>query len=360
MTPAIGLALGLGAAVFWGLTDISATVVSRRVGTLLTAAAMQVTAMVIVGALFVASGQALPSDRLEVAQVVTVGAFSAVGYLATYEAFRRGPISVVSPVMSAYGGLTVILAVIVLGERLSATQAAGAAIATCGVVLTGVVLERDLRRTRFASPGVAFALVAMLLWAWFTILLAGPVKSAGWLPVIALSRTVTGIVLWGLAAAALWYLWGGPRRGRRMTSQGDPGPTPDAAMPAAASPDGAASDGAALDGAALGGAGSDAAGSDALPEDRASGVPRAALARALRGRSTLALAAAMGIFDACGYVVFSVGLEGSMAWLVGLAGSFAPVVTVLFGVGWLRERLRPVQWTGIGLVLAGVAIIGLR
>ena len=49
-----------------------------------------------------------------------------------------------------------------------------------------------------------------------------------------------------------------------------------------------------------------------------------------------------------------------MAWLVGLAGSFAPIITVFFGVAWLGERLRPTQWAGIGLVLAGVLVIGLR
>jgi chloramphenicol-sensitive protein RarD len=86
----------------------------------------------------------------------------------------------------------------------------------------------------------------------------------------------------------------------------------------------------------------------------------AALRRALSVPSTLLLMAAMGVFDACGYVVFSIGLEGSMAWLVGLAASFAPIVTVLFGVGWLRERLRPSQWAGIAMVVAGVVIIGLR
>ena len=49
-----------------------------------------------------------------------------------------------------------------------------------------------------------------------------------------------------------------------------------------------------------------------------------------------------------------------MAWLVGLAASFAPIVTVLFGVGWLQERLGPTQWLGIGMVVVGVVIIGLR
>jgi drug/metabolite transporter (DMT)-like permease len=281
--------------------------------------------MLIIGVLFVASGEPLPSDPVDIAQVLAVGAFSAVGYLATYQAFRLGPISVVSPVMSAYGGLTVILAVIVLGETLTAMQAAGAAVATFGVVLAGVVLERDLRRTRFVSPGVVFALIAMLLWAWFTILLAGPVKSAGWLPVIALSRTVTGIVLWAIVAVTLWYLWARRHRGRVPTELDDPYSRPV----------------------------HQADGATALPEPLR-------LSRALRVRSTIVLMIAMGAFDACGYVLFSVGLEGSAAWLVGLAGSFAPIVTVLFGVGWLGERLRPTQWAGIALVLAGVVIVGLR
>jgi drug/metabolite transporter (DMT)-like permease len=306
MTPAVGLALGLAAALFWGLTDITATITSRRVGTLLAAAGMQVAATAIVVLLFLASGQSLPSGAADAVQVIAVGALSAVGYLATYQAFRLGPLSVVSPVMSAYGGLTVILAVIVLGETLTGTQAAGAVVATLGVVMAGVVFERDIRRTRFVSRGVLFALVAMLLWGWFTILLAGPVRSAGWLPVIAVSRTVTAVVLWAIVAITLWYLWS--RRARR----------------------------------------------------RPVGAPPADPARALRQRSTILLMAAMGIFDALGYVVFAIGLEGSMAWLVGLAASFAPIVTVLFGVGWLQERLRPTQWLGIGMVVVGVVIIGLR
>ena len=303
MTPAVGLALGLAAALFWGLTDITATITSRRVGTLLAAAGMQVMATAIVVVLFLGSGQSLPNDPLDLAQVVAVGRFSAAGYLATYQAFRLGPLSVVSPVMSAYGGLTVILAVVVLGETLTLSQAAGAIVATVGVVMTGVAFDRDLRRTRLVSKGVVFALVAMLLWGWFTIFLAGPVKSAGWLPVIAVSRTVTAVVLWSVVGVTFWYLW--TRRGhdRASSEPGDPGSA------AIASP--------------------------------------AQLRRALSVPSTLLLMAAMGVFDACGYVVFSIGLEGSMAWLVGLAASLAPIVTVLFGVGWLRERLRPGQWTEI-------------
>jgi drug/metabolite transporter (DMT)-like permease len=297
--------------------------VSRRVGTLLTAAAMQVTAIVLVGGLFLMSGESLPTDPVDFAQVTVVGALSAFGYLATYQAFRLGPISVVSPVMSAYGGLTVVLAVIVLGETLTAVQALGAVVATLGVVLAGVVLDRDLRRTRFVSPGVVFAMVAMLLWAWFTIFLAGPIRSAGWLPVIALSRTVTGIVLWIVVAATVWFLWSRPRRREPALADGTE-------------------------------ASGDLLMVSATMRDTAS------LSRALRVKSTLLLMVAMGVFDACGYIAFSLGLEGSMAWLVGLAGSFAPIVTVFFGVGWLGERLRPTQWVGIGLVLAGVLVIGLR
>ena len=153
MTPAVGLALGLAAALFWGLTDITATITSRRVGTLLAAAGMQVAATaIVVCCSWRAASRCRAGGRR--GQVIAVGALSAVGYLATYQAFRLGPLSVVSPVMSAYGGLTVILAVIVLGETLTGTQAAGAIVATLGVIMAGVVFERDIRR-RGSSAGAS-------------------------------------------------------------------------------------------------------------------------------------------------------------------------------------------------------------
>jgi chloramphenicol-sensitive protein RarD len=66
-----------------------------------------------------------------------------------------------------------------------------------------------------------------------------------------------------------------------------------------------------------------------------------------------------GVLDILGLVSFSYGLENAETWLVGLASSFGPAVTIVVAVALLGERLRPVQWIGLGGILAGMIAIGL-
>ena len=66
-----------------------------------------------------------------------------------------------------------------------------------------------------------------------------------------------------------------------------------------------------------------------------------------------------GLLDVAGLIVFTYGLEFAETWLVGLASSFGPAVTIIFAVAFLGERLKPVQWLGLAGVLAGMIAIGL-
>jgi drug/metabolite transporter (DMT)-like permease len=82
-------------------------------------------------------------------------------------------------------------------------------------------------------------------------------------------------------------------------------------------------------------------------------------APAERTRAALPVAGLAGLLDAAGLVSFSIGLQVSETWLVGLASSFGPAVAVLVAIAVLGERLRPTQWlglAGIGLGLAVVAV----
>jgi EamA-like transporter family. len=55
--------------------------------------------------------------------------------------------------------------------------------------------------------------------------------------------------------------------------------------------------------------------------------------------------------------VFAFGLANAPTWMVGLASSFGPAVTILFAVAFLGERLKPIQWFGLcGVVVGMVAI----
>ena len=185
----IGLALGLLASLFWGATDLSGALASRKVGSVGVLAGTQLTSLAILGVIAILNASLLSASAVPGFVIgLALGVVAAAAYLSFYAALRIGPISVVSPVVAAYGGLTVVLAVLFRGESLVPLQAAGSLVATAGIVLTGLELGGSLRETRIAGRGVAIALVTMVLFAVLTILLAGPIKDHGWLPVMLGSR----------------------------------------------------------------------------------------------------------------------------------------------------------------------------
>ena len=74
----------------------------------------------------------------------------------------------------------------------------------------------------------------------------------------------------------------------------------------------------------------------------------------------LGLAVVGGLLDVSGYMVFALGMQRSLAWLVALSSSFGPAVAVLVAVAFLGERLRAVQGIGLGTLALGVVLVGLR
>jgi drug/metabolite transporter (DMT)-like permease len=290
-----GLLLGLTAALGWGLAATVATVASRRVGSLGATAGTQATSVAVLATLVLGAGTVLPDEPALVALSLACGVVAAVAYLAFFTALRHGPISVVSPVVSTYGGLTVVLSVLLLGESLAPGQVLGVALATAGIVLASVTLDEGLRRPRPAGPGVVFAIVALVAFAALTVVLASPIRAAGWLPVTFLARTAN--------AGTVWTVLGASRLRR----------------PAGAVPAG----------------------------------------RRSVDRRAIGLVVGVGLLDVGGLIAFAVGLEVSSTWLVGMTSSFGPVIAVAAGVTLFGERPRPLQWLGLGFVAASVFMIAL-
>jgi drug/metabolite transporter (DMT)-like permease len=288
---------GLGAALMWGLTDVCAAIAGQRLGSLRVLAASQLAGAAVLVVVAVALGEGLPTDPRAILAGVLVGLAGAGAYLSFFTALRIGPLSVVSPITAAYGGLTVVLAVIVRGESLSPGQAAGAALATIGVVLAGLVFDGGLRSARIVGRGVAFAMVALVLFAIMTVGSAEAIDITGWLPLILLARITQVTVGWSLLGIGLGL------RPRWMA------PLLEAPHP---------------------------------PSGRAVGI-----------------AVAAGLLDVVGLVSFAIGLERSETWLVGLASSFGPAVAVVVAVAFLGERLRPTQWLGLAGIAAGLAAVAL-
>lgn len=297
----IGLSLGLFAALCWGSTDVSAAVAGRRLGSLWVTAIVEVTSLGLILVLCAIRGSWFPTRLDDILISSLTGVVAAGAYLSFFTALRIGPLSVVSPVVSAYGGLTVVLAVLVRGETLTSLQAFGALLATAGVILTGLVSERGWRGARVAGKGVGFAIVALVCFAVLTIGLAAPIRSAGWLPVLLTARVANATTVLALVVVVV-------------------GLRPRAAEPLLAA-----------------------------SGDRSGGRLRIAILAAVVG----------GLLDIVGFVAFAIGLEQAPAWILGLASSFGPVVSVIVAVLLWGERLQPSQWlglVGIGLGLAAVAL----
>ncbi len=292
-----GLLLGLTAALCWGLTDVAAALGGRRMGSLPTLAVAQVTSLIVLLTLGLVTEGRLPISAEVAGQAALYGALASVAYVAMFAGLAIGPVSVVSPAVAAYGGLTVILSVVVLGEIVLAHQWAGAAVGTVGVALTALRFDGSVRGTRPVSGGVVLAVVALVLFACVTVGMARPIRQAGWLDVVFVARCANSAVVWSL----LLFV-------RRFRPRG----------------------------------------SEVLL-----GPPGGLNLR------VLGLVVFVGLLDVLGFIAFAIGLGIAPAWIVGLASSFGPAVAVLVAVGFLGERLRPVQWFGLLAIALGLGLIAL-
>jgi len=297
----IGLLTGLGAALSWGTLDLFSALASRRIGSLSVTTGMQLVGAALIWVVALATGVSLPSDPAVLIGGSLVGLAGAGAYLSYFTGLRIGPISVVSGMVAAYGGLTVVLAVLFRGESLTPLQALGATTATVGVILTGVAFDGGLRGMRFAGPGVIFAVVALILFAAMTIGSDIVLERAGWVQVLLVSRSANAVISVLVLVIAMTALRG----------------------PAAPLLQGERADGGRFD-------------------------------KRVIGAVVLA-----GLLDVIGLMAFAYGLEVAETWLVGLASSFGPAVTIVVAVAFLGERLKPIQWLGLAGVLVGMIAIGL-
>ena len=293
-----GLLTGLTAALFWGTLDVITALGSRVIGSLRVTAGMQSVTAVLFLAIFVATGATIPTEPASIALAVLLGLIGAGAYLSYFTGLQFGPIAVVSGMVSAFGGLTVVLSVVLRGESLSPLQAFGAAVATVGVLLTALAFDGGLRATRFAGPGVVFALVALVLFSLMAITTDVALETMSWIQIYTIARVVNASI--GIVAVLILARRAGSALGHRPEG----GPT--------------------------------------------WSNPR------IVGALVLA-----GVLDVVGLIAFATGLETAPTWMVGLAASFGPAVTIMVAVAFLGERLRPVQWFGLLGILTGMVCIAI-
>jgi drug/metabolite transporter (DMT)-like permease len=189
-----GFVLGTLSAIAWGSTDIFVTYVSRRTGFFRTLLLSQFLGVCLLVVIAIAIGDLPDASTGQLLALVALAPVALTAYGGFYRALELGPIAIVSPIVSANGAIVVILALLVLGESLSAGQALG-----CVLVLGSIILAalepRSVIEEAGAGSGVRLALVASLAFGGYLFGLAILSEELGWLVPILLTRAVTVAIL---------------------------------------------------------------------------------------------------------------------------------------------------------------------
>jgi drug/metabolite transporter (DMT)-like permease len=172
----LAIVLGLSAAIFYGSADFLGGIGTKR-------SAMLTVTVIAQGVGFAVLLIAVPffpahASRGDFLYGAAGGICGGVGIALFYHALSIGKMGVVSPITAVIGSAFPVVVGIVRGDRLSALQLVGIAIALLAVVLISLSTEASGER-EISTSGVKEAIVAGLFIGAFLLLLAQARSSAG-------------------------------------------------------------------------------------------------------------------------------------------------------------------------------------
>jgi drug/metabolite transporter (DMT)-like permease len=300
---------GLVAALGWGTSAIAAANAARRAGTyiaVLSGQGVGVAVLIILVAF-------LPSSLGAIGVTTAIGLVAAgllglLGYLTYYRALEYGgAVGLVSAISATYGGITTLLAVVLLGEHIGGVGAGGVVLAVVGVAMASAFSPARAE----ASPiAVAEPIVGVA---------PGPAPGRN------LSRAAVLLAL----ASALSYGVGGFLLGDYSARAG-------------------------------------ALASALVAHGSSVTVLLLALPFLGRGKAWRASAPGMvwavaaGLTDVVGLLAFAGGGQAGQVALTAAVSSVYPVIPLLAGLVMFGERLSQRQLLGVTLIIAGLVLIGLH
>jgi uncharacterized membrane protein len=168
----VAIVFGLVAMASWGTGDWLALRVLDRFAASTVLVYTQTLGLVLI-APFALKNISAASGGLVVGALAD-GIILAAGYLAFYRALAVGPVSLVSPISSAWSGLAALLGVIFLGQSLGPVRAIGVVLLLLGAALAQAA---EARHGGGWSRGVRIALGVVVLWG-FGFFFLGEVASS--------------------------------------------------------------------------------------------------------------------------------------------------------------------------------------
>ena len=201
------LLLGVLAALGWGVADFVAAVVSKRLGILRTIVGVHLVSIPVAAVYFFAASDISIVSLTHWAVLLLISAVSFIVYIVFYKALQVGPVAVVSPIVSAYAVVVIVLAFIFTGERLSVMQGVAVSASVGGIVLASVSLRSGMRLREVVGFGALLGFVAMVgigVWQFGVGILS---RDIGWFLPIFLGRVITFGMFVPLVAVRREWPW---------------------------------------------------------------------------------------------------------------------------------------------------------
>ena len=156
---------------------------------------MQSTGLISFAAVMWAAGRWPLFEAGMLPYALALGLTGVIAVAALYRGLALGPVAVVAPVVASYVVITVILVVIVLGERLTLAQILAASLVFLGVVLTSTD-ARELRVTLGRPvPGVRIGLVSTVGFGLWSAIFAIATRQYSWIAMVLLLRATSFVFI---------------------------------------------------------------------------------------------------------------------------------------------------------------------
>ena len=198
---------GVIAAVGWGIADFLAAVISKKLGILRTVFGVHIASVAATTVYLVfALDPTWPSPG-QWAALAGISLLAVVTYLVFYKALQTGPVAVISPIVSTYAVVVILLAVLLLGERLSTGQVLGAAGTIVGIVVASTNPRALRKRETLIGAGVLFGILATLGLGFWQFAIGVLSKEIGWFLPIYISRVLTLACLTPIVVARRCWPW---------------------------------------------------------------------------------------------------------------------------------------------------------
>ncbi len=177
--PLVSTIFGLGAAVSWGVGDYLAAQASKRTGPVTAALWASIISTITYGVIYLCNPGVRAWESTGILYAAAAGVCLELGLYVFYRGLSAGPVSVVSPISSAYPLVSAAAVLLLFHTHVSSHDLFGILVIVIGIVAaSGVVGDR--KSNQKLTPGVLYGLLTLLVWGIAYALLGQAVSRIGW------------------------------------------------------------------------------------------------------------------------------------------------------------------------------------